>query len=81
MKRGSFLLVAVALLLAGCGDKAQELYETAHFEEQQNNREHAKQLYEEIIRDYPKSEAAKKAAERLAGLTPGPEGGRPGAGQ
>jgi TolA-binding protein len=71
MRRLSFLLMAVALL-SGCGDKAKELYETAQFEERQNNREHAKQLYEEIIRDYPKSETARKAAERLVSLTPSP---------
>jgi len=72
MKMGSCAVGLVLLALAGCGDKAQELFETAQFEEQQNNREHARQLYEEIVRDHPQSAAAKKAAERLAGLKPGP---------
>lgn len=71
MKKRCAVLM-LALLLGGCGDKAQELYETAQFEEQQNNREHARQLYEEIIRDHPQSAAAKQAAARLAGLKPGP---------
>lgn len=71
MSRRWCAVLLAALVLAGCGDKAAELFETAQFEERQNNREHARQLYEEIVRDYPKSEAAKKAAERLAGLKSG----------
>lgn len=56
----------VMLALSGCnGSKADELLDTAQFEEKQNNREHARQLYEEIARDYPKSEAARKAQEQL----------------
>ncbi len=61
--------LAAWLALAGCGgDKAQELFETAQFEERQNNLEHARQLYEEILREYPKSEAAKAAEARLREL-------------
>lgn len=57
------------LLLSGCsGDKAAELYDTAKFEELQNNREHAVQLYEEIVKKYPESEYAQKAGQRLAEL-------------
>lgn len=57
-----------ALLLAGCTSgekKAAELMETARFEEKQNNREHAQKLYEEIIKKYPDSAAAKDAAGRM----------------
>lgn len=63
--RPTWLCLAV-LALSGCnGSKADELLETAQFEEKQNNRDHARQLYEEILRDYPQSEAARKAQERL----------------
>lgn len=58
-----------ALLFSGCtGNKAAELFETAQFEEVQNNKEHAQQLYAEIVRKYPDSDYAKKARERLAEL-------------
>jgi len=72
MKRAIILtLVAANLLLAGCGDKGKELFETARFEEKQNNSEHAIKLYEEIVANYPQSEFAKKAGERLAVLKKG----------
>lgn len=59
-------LFVIALGLSGCTvDSAKEMFETAQFEEQQNNQAHAKQLYEEIIKDYPNSEYAKDASERL----------------
>ncbi|QWV91998.1 hypothetical protein KP004_12265 [Geomonas oryzisoli] len=65
-------LVLGALLLAalgGCaGDKGKELFDTAQFEEKQNNREHAKQLYQEIVTKHPDSPLAKQAQERLAAL-------------
>ena len=61
--------LAGALFIAGCsGNKAGELFETAKFEELQNNREHAIQLYEEIVKQYPGSEHARKAEKRLAEL-------------
>jgi outer membrane protein assembly factor BamD (BamD/ComL family) len=64
------LLLALCLLFTACsGDKAQELLETAEFEERQMNLPHAKQLYEEIIHSYPGSPAAKTAQSRLAQLT------------
>jgi len=63
-------LFVIALALSGCtGEGAKELYETAQFEERQNNEAHAKQLYEAIIKDFPNSEYAKKAGERLAQLS------------
>jgi len=65
----AFLFV-IALGLLGCTeDGAKEMFETAQFEEQQNNQVHAKQLYEAIIKDYPNSEYAKEASERLDQLS------------
>jgi len=59
------------LLLSGsaCGqDQASQLLETAQFEERQTNLTHAKELYEDILRQYPDSPAAKTARARLADL-------------
>jgi outer membrane protein assembly factor BamD (BamD/ComL family) len=65
-------LVFVALLIltvGGCtSDNAQALFDTAQLEERQNNPKHAKELYQEIITKYPKSEHARKAEERLREL-------------
>ena len=61
-----FLTIILAIVLAAfSGQKASELYDTAKFEELQNNREHAIQLYEQIIVRYPSSDYAVKAKERL----------------
>jgi len=49
------------------GDSAA-LYETAQFEEEQDNLKHAKALYEEIIQSYPGSSLAPKAKKRLKAL-------------
>lgn len=58
-----------ALFLFACsGSAAKELYDTARFEELQNNHKHAIALYEEIIRDFPKSEYAHKSKGRLDAL-------------
>lgn len=68
MKAAMITALFSALLLAGCTSgekKAAELMETARFEEKQNNREHAQKLYEEIIKKYPDSTAAKDAAGRM----------------
>ena len=59
---------AAAFFLSGCSDRAQELFETAQFEEKQHNREHARQLYEQIVKEYPASQQAAQAKERLAQL-------------
>ena len=64
-------LVAVMIVLVGsgcAGEKSKELFETAQFEEKQNNREHAEKLYAEIVAKYPTSAVAKQARERLAEL-------------
>ncbi len=63
------VLMFFAFAFSGCsGNKAAELFDTAKFEELQNNKEHAIQLYEEIVRKYPESDSAKKAAKRLSEL-------------
>lgn len=63
------LMIVFAVSLSGCsGNKAAELYETAQFEEKQNNQEHAGKLYEEIVKKYPESEYAKKAGQRLVSI-------------
>jgi outer membrane protein assembly factor BamD (BamD/ComL family) len=60
------VILALFLTLPACsGNKASELYETAKFEELQNNREHAVQLYEQIIAGYPSSDYAVKAKDRI----------------
>jgi TolA-binding protein len=66
--RRLLLVLCLALSLAGCGDRAKELYETAQFEEKQTNAEHAGKLYREIIERYPDSPYAVQAKERLAAL-------------
>lgn len=65
------LMLLTLTILPGCisGEKkAAELLETAVFEEKQNNLEHAAQLYDEILKEYPSSPAAKDAAARKAQL-------------
>lgn len=67
MLRG-FLLVPF-FVLAACGqDQPAQWLETAQFEERQNNAAHAKQLYEDIVRQYPDSMAATTARNRLEEL-------------
>jgi outer membrane protein assembly factor BamD (BamD/ComL family) len=61
-------ILGLALFGYGCSDKAQELYETAQFEELQKNKPHAVELYREIIKDYPESEYASQAREQLEKL-------------
>lgn len=72
-KKGTIVLSVVALVLSlnACSNpdaKSQSLFETAQFEEQQMNFKHARQLYNEILSDYPKSASAAKAKERLDAL-------------
>jgi outer membrane protein assembly factor BamD (BamD/ComL family) len=70
MKKTLLILAIVfALTLPSCsGKKAEEMYETAQFEELQTNYAHARQLYQEIIKKYPESEYATQAADRLNAL-------------
>jgi TolA-binding protein len=63
------LLCCLFSLLSACsGDQAAQWLETAQFEERQNNISHAKELYEDIVRQYPDSKAATIARARLDAL-------------
>lgn len=70
MKKVLVVIVAASMMaLAGCsGDKGKELFDTAQFEEKQHNGEHARKLYEELVKKYPGTEFATKASERLKAL-------------
>ena len=63
-----FMIVCMAALGGCSGDKGKQLYDTAQFEEKQHNNEHARQLYEELVKKYPGTEFAAKATERLQTL-------------
>jgi len=67
MKSMFFVIVFVvaAGLLSCSADKAADLFETAQFEELQNNNEHARQIYEDIMKKYPDSDSARKSEVRL----------------
>jgi TolA-binding protein len=69
MRMGIVMVFLATAMLAGCSSgekKAAELLDTAGFEEKQNNFEHAAQLYDEILKKYPGSQAAQAAESRLA---------------
>jgi TolA-binding protein len=59
-------------LLAGCSDDPEALLDTAQLEEKQNNPDHARELYERIVRDDPETLAATIAHERLKALDAAP---------
>jgi hypothetical protein len=63
-----FLAGCLFLLLVGCGDKAKDLFDTAQFEEKQNNRPHATKLYRQIVEEHRDSPYANQAKARLAEL-------------
>jgi outer membrane protein assembly factor BamD (BamD/ComL family) len=52
-------------MIVGCGEDPRQIFETARFEEQQQNRAHAQELYEQLILQYPDSEFAEKARQRM----------------
>ena len=62
-------ILVLLMSTSACGpDQASHMLETAQFEERQTNKAHAKELYEDIVRQYPDSPAAKTARTRLAEL-------------
>ena len=61
----------VVVGMSGCGEDPKQLFETAQFEEKQNNQAHARELYERVIQASPDSEWAKKAKERMEALETG----------
>jgi TolA-binding protein len=63
------LMILLSVSVSGCtGDKPKELMDTAILEEKQQNSDHARQLYQEIIQKYPDSPVAKDAQRRLSEL-------------
>jgi outer membrane protein assembly factor BamD (BamD/ComL family) len=55
-------------VLAGCGDNAKDLYDTAQLEQKQFNKPHVTKLYRQIVEEYPDSPYANQAKTRLAEL-------------
>ena len=78
MKRKNSVHIVILLFagiiyafVCGCSSpekKANTLYETALFEEKQFNYEHAKDLYFQILSEYPETETAQKAEQGLKRL-------------
>ncbi len=64
------LMLAAALFVWGCssGMNADELFNTATLEERQDNKEHALELYKELIKKFPKSQYARRANIRIGAL-------------
>lgn len=60
------LTILLAITSFGCsGSTPEDLFDTAKLEELQDNHEHARELYQQIIEKYPESEYAKQSKERL----------------
>ncbi|HYR97003.1 MAG TPA: tetratricopeptide repeat protein [Candidatus Binatus sp.] len=60
--------LALAIGLVACGGGGAALLDTARLEELQNNPAHARELYQDIVRRFPGSPAARTAEERLRAL-------------
>ncbi|HYC57215.1 MAG TPA: hypothetical protein VEL28_19955 [Candidatus Binatia bacterium] len=72
MRRYAASMILVAgLAMAGCNNGAAELLATAQLEEKQDNLDHARQLYQQIVRDHATSAQADTARQRLAALQEG----------
>ena len=72
MKKNAIAFCLMLALISGaCSSddrKARDIFETAAFEEKQFNRDHAMELYEEIILNYPDSQVASQAEDCLRRL-------------
>jgi hypothetical protein len=67
------MIFTLLLLGAACGPgQAAQQLEIAQFEERQGNKDHAKELYQDIIIRYSDSPAAQTARTRLAELADKP---------
>lgn len=69
MKRLAIIALSILLFVSACSSEGpKELYDTAQFEEKQNNFSHAKELYREIVEKHSQSEYARMAQGRLSAL-------------
>jgi outer membrane protein assembly factor BamD (BamD/ComL family) len=73
MKKRMYLFLFIILIAAtftwGCsGQSAREMFETAEFEELQRNDKHAEELYMKVLKEYPESDYAAEAEEKLREL-------------
>lgn len=63
------IIIALVLTTGGCsGSNPEDLFDTAKLEELQENPEHAKTLYLQLIDTHPDSKYADMARKRLAEL-------------
>ena len=64
------LAVITGILFFSCSaeKKAEDIFEVAAFEEVQFNVDHARELYEEILKKYPDTETAVRAEQALERL-------------
>lgn len=68
MRRLCWLPLTALLILGvqGCfGEDAEQMLETAKFEELQRNQAHAREIYERILTTHPDSPQAREARNRL----------------
>jgi len=54
--RMGFILCLLVLGVVGCGENPKQMFETAQFEELQNNHSHARELYGRTTSPYPYSD-------------------------